>query len=98
MEDKLEQGGYTAKKKFTKSCLVFQLCFFSPSDVYTSLPESIQYVSDSLLIGWTEKKKDPKTIGRCVHMDPNGSDPGGMCQFTQNQTPETNVRIKMKIK
>lgn len=31
-------------------------------------------------------------------MDPNGSDPGGMCQHTQNQTPEANVCIKSTIK
>lgn len=66
--------------------------------MHTSLPESIQYVSDSLLIGGTEKKKKGKTIGMCVHMDPNGSDPGGTCQLTQNQTPEVNMCIKRTIK
>lgn len=66
--------------------------------MHTSLTESIQYVSDSLLIGETEKKRQRKTIGVCVHMDPNGSDPGGTCQLTQNQTPEANVCIKSTIK
>lgn len=109
---KLEQGGYTAikgrgKKKITSLRSHIKLSFstlyrffvFSPSGVHTSLPESLQYVSDSLLIGGTEKKKKKKkTIGMCVHMDPNGSDPGGMCQFTQNQTPEANVCIKRTTK
>lgn len=27
-------------------------------------------------------------------MDPNGSDPGGMCQLTQNQATEANVHLK----
>lgn len=48
--------------------------------MHTSLPESIQYVSDSLLIG-EEEKQNKSTIGIYVHMDPNGSDPGGMCQL-----------------
>lgn len=70
-------------------------CCFLPLQVCIHHYQRVYSVCDSLLIGGTEGgKKIQKTIGMCVHMDPHGSDPGGMCQLTQNQTPEANVCIK----
>lgn len=66
---KLEQGEYTAIKgwgkkvtsllshiKLVSFSTFYRFFVFSPSGVHTSLPESTLYVSDSLLIGETEKK------------------------------------------